>query len=89
MVRRFALSRWRWPRLFLKARGVSEGARGFIRIAVIADSDRPIPPCGACRQVIFELCGREMEVVMAKLDGQFELRKASELLPAPFDRTFL
>jgi cytidine deaminase len=71
------------------AKAVSEGARGFIRIAVIADTDRPIPPCGACRQVIFELCGREMEVVMAKLDGQFELRKARELLPAPFDQTFL
>ena len=71
------------------AKAFSEGARGFVRIAVIADADRPIPPCGACRQVIFELCGREMEIVMAKLDGQFEIRKASELLPAPFDQTFL
>src|SRR5262245_12019132 len=71
------------------AKAVSEGARGFVRIAVIADGDRPIPPCGGCRQVIFELCGREMEIVMAKLDGQFEIRKASELLPAPFDQTFL
>ncbi|HMB29232.1 MAG TPA: cytidine deaminase, partial [Blastocatellia bacterium] len=59
------------------AKAVSEGARGFVRIAVIADADLPIPPCGACRQVIFELCGREMEVVMAKLDGQFEIRKVS------------
>jgi cytidine deaminase len=71
------------------AKAVSEGARDFVRIAVIADANRPVPPCGACRQVIFELCGREMEVVMAKLDGQFEIRKASELLPAPFDQTFL
>ncbi|HEV2664672.1 MAG TPA: cytidine deaminase [Blastocatellia bacterium] len=71
------------------AKAVSEGAREFVRIAVIADADRPIPPCGACRQVILELCGREMEVVMAKLDGQFELKKVSELLPAPFDQTFL
>ena len=59
------------------------------RMAVIADTDRPVPPCGACRQVIFELCGREMEIVMAKLDGQFEIKKASELLPAPFDQTYL
>jgi len=71
------------------AKAVSEGARDFVRLAVIADANRPVPPCGACRQVIFELCGREMEVVMARLDGQFELRKASELLPAPFDQTFL
>jgi cytidine deaminase len=71
------------------AKAISEGGRDFARIVVIADADRPIPPCGACRQVIFELCGREMEVVMAKLDGQFEIGKARELLPAPFDHTFL
>jgi cytidine deaminase len=70
------------------AKAVSEGARDFVRIVVMADTDRPIPPCGACRQVIFELCGGEMEVVMAKVDGQFEIRKANELLPAPFDQTF-
>ena|SRR5688572_17911375 len=71
------------------AKAISEGARDFVRIAVIADAARPVPPCGACRQVIFELSGGETEVVMARLDGQFELRKASELLPAPFDYTFL
>ncbi len=71
------------------AKAISEGARDFIRMVVIADAERPVPPCGACRQVIFELCGREMEVVMARLDGQFETRKISELLPAPFDQTFL
>ncbi|MBO0859804.1 MAG: cytidine deaminase [Chloracidobacterium sp.] len=71
------------------AKAISEGARDFVRIAVIADVDRPVPPCGACRQVIFELCGGDMEVVMARLDGQFEIRKASDLLPAPFDQTFL
>ena len=71
------------------AKAVSEGARDFVRIVVMADAERPVPPCGACRQVIFELCGGEMEVVMSRLDGQFEYRKASELLPAPFDHTFL
>jgi cytidine deaminase len=71
------------------AKAVSEGARDFIRIAVIADSSAPVPPCGACRQVINELCGGEAEVVMANLGGQFEIRKASDLLPAPFDQTFL
>jgi len=71
------------------AKAVSEGARDFIRVAVIADSDAPVPPCGACRQVIIELCGGEAEVVMANLRGQFEIKKASDLLPAPFDHTFL
>ncbi|HEX5085870.1 MAG TPA: cytidine deaminase [Blastocatellia bacterium] len=71
------------------AKAISEGARDFVRIAVIAGAKRPVPPCGACRQVIFELCGGEIEVVMASLDGRFEIRKANELLPAPFDHTFL
>lgn len=71
------------------AKAVSEGARDFVRIAVIADTVTPIPPCGNCRQVILELCGGEAEVVMANLRGQFEVRKASDLLPAPFDQSFL
>jgi len=71
------------------AKAISEGARDFVRIAVIADTSLPVPPCGACRQVIFELCGGEAEIVMANLRGQFEIRKASDLLPAPFDQSFL
>jgi cytidine deaminase len=71
------------------AKAVSEGARDFVRVAVIADSSAPVPPCGACRQVINELCGGAAEVVMANLAGQFEIRKASDLLPAPFDQTYL
>jgi cytidine deaminase len=70
-------------------KAVSEGARNFARIAVIADTHLPIPPCGTCRQVILELCGGQVEVVMATLGGQFEVRKAGELLPAPFDQSFL
>ncbi len=71
------------------AKAVSEGADDFLRIAVIADTHSPIPPCGMCRQVILELCGTEVEVVMANLLGHFEVRKAGELLPAPFDQSFL
>src|SRR4030095_16588747 len=50
-------------------KAVSEGARDFIRIAVIADARAPVPPCGACRQVIIELCVPEADVVMAHLGG--------------------
>jgi cytidine deaminase len=71
------------------AKAVSEGAKDFVRVAVIADTSLPVPPCGACRQVIFELCGGRAEVVMANLRGQFEIRTAGELLPAPFDQSFL
>ena len=71
------------------AKAISEGARDFLRIAVIADAHAPIPPCGACRQIIFEICGPEIEIVMVNLRGQLETRRAGDLLPAPFDKTFL
>lgn len=70
-------------------KAISEGAREFRKIAVIADAYAPVPPCGACRQIIFELCGAETEVVMVSLQGQIEIRTALDLLPAPFDKSFL
>jgi cytidine deaminase len=72
-------------------KAVSEGARDFARIAVIADthSGTPVRPCGACRQVISDLCGGEAEVIMANMQGQSETQQVKELLPAPFDRSFL
>lgn len=71
------------------AKAVSEGAGDFVRIAVIADAHAPVPPCGACRQVISELCGRQTEVVMVNLRGQIETHTVDELLPEAFDGTFL
>jgi len=71
------------------AKAVSEGARDFIRIAVIADAHAPVPPCGACRQVISELCGKDVEVVMVNLRGQIETHTVAELLPEAFDCSFL
>ena len=70
-------------------KAVSEGARDFKRIAVIADTDGPVRPCGACRQVISDLFGGDAEVVMADLRGQIETKTVDELLPAPFDRSVL
>ena len=71
------------------SKAISEGARDFTRLAVIADSHAPIPPCGACRQIIFELCGAATEIVMVNLQGRIETKTAGALLPAPFDRSFL
>jgi cytidine deaminase len=71
------------------AKAVSEGGRDFVRIAVIADAHAPVPPCGACRQVISELCGRQTEVVMVNLRGQIETHTVDELLPEAFDGSFL
>jgi len=69
-------------------KALSEGARSFAAIAVVADTDRLTPPCGACRQVIWEFCG-DVPVVLANLDGNAQALRIRELLPDPFDAQFL
>lgn len=69
-------------------KAISEGVTKFRRIAVVADTETLTPPCGACRQIIWEFCG-DVEVVMANLDGATETMQMSELLPKAFDGTFL
>lgn len=70
-------------------KAVSEGAhRGFRRIAVAADADKPTPPCGACRQILWEFCG-DIEILLVNPSGQSESMHLSELFPRPFDATFL
>ncbi|MCJ7841847.1 cytidine deaminase [Lederbergia sp. NSJ-179] len=65
-------------------KAISEGDQEFTRLAVIADTDRPVPPCGACRQVIAEFCPRDMEIVLTNLQGKQKRIKAEELLPFAF-----
>lgn len=69
-------------------RAVAEGARRFTRIAVVADTERLTPPCGACRQVLWELCG-DLDVILFNLKGGRETLRLSALLPRAFDATFL
>ena len=69
-------------------KALSEGARKFTRIAVVADTERLTPPCGACRQIIWEFCG-DVPVVLANLRGRTETLQMAELLPRPFDAKFL
>jgi cytidine deaminase len=64
----------------------SEGERNFEMLAVVADTDRPVPPCGACRQVISELCPRDMKVVLTNLKGDVQQLTAAELLPGAFSK---
>src|SRR5271165_3623449 len=52
-------------------KAISEGARNFKRVAVVADTDTLTPPCGACRQILWEFCG-DVEIVMANLSGKSE-----------------
>ncbi len=69
-------------------KALSEGERRFRRIAVVVDTERLTPPCGACRQVIWEFCG-DIPVTLANLQGQTETLQMRDLLPRPFDGRFL
>ncbi|WP_042458520.1 cytidine deaminase [Neobacillus dielmonensis] len=62
----------------------SEGDREFQLMAVVADTDRPCSPCGACRQVISELCPRDMKVVLTNLKGDIQEITVADLLPGAF-----
>jgi len=65
-------------------KAVSEGERILEAIAVVTDAETPTPPCGACRQVLWEFCG-DVELVLATVNGQVELHRLSALFPKPFD----
>jgi len=69
-------------------KAISEGERGFDAIAVVADTPQPTPPCGACRQLIWEFCG-DVDIILANLKGQVEVVRTSAILPRPFDSSFL
>ena len=69
-------------------KAVSEGARRFRRVAVAADSPALTPPCGACRQVLWEFCG-DVELVLANPAGATETLRLGHLLPRPFDARLL
>jgi cytidine deaminase len=69
-------------------KAISEGARQFRRIAVAADTDALAPPCGACRQILWEFCG-DIEVTLANARGKTETLRLRNLLPRPFDASFL
>ncbi|MEH6993420.1 cytidine deaminase [Neobacillus drentensis] len=62
----------------------SEGVTQFDTLVVVADTDRPVPPCGACRQVISELCDAEMEVILTNLKGDIQRILVKDLLPGAF-----
>ena len=69
-------------------KAISEGARKFVRVAVAADTDSLTPPCGACRQILWEFCG-DVELVLTNLHGQTETLRLGDLFPRPFDASFL
>jgi cytidine deaminase len=69
-------------------KAISEGARKFRRVVVAADTDVLTPPCGACRQILWEFCG-DVEVILVNLQGKTERFQMKDLFPRPFDASFL
>ncbi len=70
------------------AKAVSEGCRKLVEIAIVADTERPCPPCGACRQLIYEL-GPDARVVMANLQGDVKVAQIADLLPGAFTAEYM
>ena len=69
-------------------KALSDGVHVFTRLAVVTDTDAPTPPCGPCRQLLWEYCG-DIEVIIANLNGPIARYRLSSLLPLPFDRRLL
>ena len=69
-------------------KAISEGERKFDAIAVVTDTNTLTPPCGACRQLIWEFCG-DVPVVISNLQGKVEELRMSQLFPKPFDSSNL
>jgi len=69
-------------------KALSEGHRSFTRVAVVANTAEPTPPCGACRQILWEF-GGDLEVVLANLTEIKGHHRLKDLLPLPFDARLL
>lgn len=69
-------------------KALSDGHGTFTRIVVVADTENPTPPCGPCRQLLWEYCG-DIPVILANLERVTARHRLSELLPFPFDRGLL
>ena len=69
-------------------KALSDGREIFTRIAVVADTPDPTPPCGPCRQLLWEYCG-DIDIILANLSGPTARLRLSALLPMPFDNRLL
>jgi cytidine deaminase len=69
-------------------KALSEGERQFTELAVVADTESLTPPCGTCRQIIWEFA-KHAKIVLANLRGQRETVSIKDLLPRAFDARFL
>lgn len=67
---------------------LTHGARGFTALAVVTGARAPTPPCGACRQILFEFAA-DAQATLVAADGQTLRTSVRELLPLAFDASFL
>jgi cytidine deaminase len=65
-------------------KALSEGQRKFTAVAVVTGAAEPTPPCGACRQILWEFAG-DVPIVSATTGGKRKRYKLSEIFPEPFD----
>lgn len=70
-------------------RAVVDGRKKLKALAIVVDADRPVPPCGACRQVISEFAGKDVEVRTRMKNGKEAGYTVGELLPHAFTPDFL
>ena len=69
-------------------KALSDGHDVFTRIVIVADTENPTPPCGSCRQLLWEYCG-DIDVILANLEQTTATLRLSDLLPLPFDARLL
>ena len=69
-------------------KALSDGHAVFTRLAVVADTPTPTPPCGTCRQFLWEYCG-DIDIIISNLDGGTVRYRLAALLPLPFDSRLL
>ena len=69
-------------------KAISEGRTAFTRIVIVAETPAPTPPCGACRQLLWEFCG-DVEIILANMESVHSTHRLSALLPLAFDARFL
>ncbi len=69
-------------------KALSEGAHGFTHLVIVTDASTLTPPCGACRQIIWEFAG-DIFVTLANLNGESETLRMRELFPRAFDVSYL
>jgi cytidine deaminase len=69
-------------------KAVSEGERDFVHLAIAADTESLTPPCGTCRQIIWEFA-KEAEITLVNRQAKLEVVQIRDLLPLAFDARFL